>query len=445
MRKSYNDSGLTAKRSYRLLTAGLTAILMAVSLALQAQDYFRLGERTINGTARYVGMSGAMSAIGGDPSSAHDNPAGLGLYRRSEVTLSFDQALDYTWQPDAYKDRYNANIFSVPQASIVFSLPQNNKFQFSYRRLQSYRRTMYGVGKSDYSLGAILNTLDVNWDISFCTGTPNRAHDLKLAEAGMVHEYAFNWAINISDSWYVGAGLQVQSYNLSADAIYQEDFAGGMYNSNKTTLFYSGVSTSLSAGLIYRPFEWLRLGVGLQTPSLGAMSISSTGELASMTDSLRFSYAPDQTYTERSVITQPLHLSSSVAFQIGAYGMVALQHDYYHQPKETDRHSLRAGIEVIPVLGFYINAGYACESTFKQDRVVAIDPTFNRQDTYFQMPQIAHYGSLALGYRGKYMMAQVAYQYRRQQLNLYAHEFAAPYNLCADTHRIVFTIGWHRY
>ena len=29
MRKSYNDSGLTAKRSYRLLTAGLTAILMA--------------------------------------------------------------------------------------------------------------------------------------------------------------------------------------------------------------------------------------------------------------------------------------------------------------------------------------------------------------------------------------------------------------------------------
>ena len=304
---------------------------------------------------------------------------------------------------------------------------------------------MYGAGKDGYSLGAVLNTLDVNWDIAFCTGNPNRAHDLKLYEAGMVNEYAFNWAINISDSWYVGAGLQVQSYNLSADAIYQEDFAGGRYNQNKTTLFYSGVSTSLSAGLIYRPFEWLRLGVGLQTPSLGAMSISSTGELASMTDSLRFSYAPDQTYTERSVITQPLHLSSSVAFQIGAYGMVALQHDYYHQPKETDQHSLRLGLEVIPVLGFYINAGYACESTFKQDRIVAIDPTFNRQDTYFQMPQIAHYGSLALGYRGKYFIAQVAYQYRRQQINLYAHEFVAPYNLCADTHRIVFTIGWHRY
>ena len=218
----------------------LAYILTIIGLALgvnspsQAQDYFRLGERTINGTARYVGMSGAMSAIGGDPSSAHDNPAGLGLYLRSEVTLSFDQTMDFTWQNGDDKNRQNDFLFSVPQASIVFSLPQNNKFQFSYRRLHSYRRTMYGTGKDGYSLGAVLNTLDVNWDIAFCTGNPNRAHDLKLYEAGMVNEYAFNWAINISDSWYVGAGLQVQSYNLSADAIYQEDFAGGMYNSNKT-------------------------------------------------------------------------------------------------------------------------------------------------------------------------------------------------------------------
>ena len=423
----------------------LTFVLCTLSLSTWSQDYFRLGERTINGTARYVGMSGAMSAIGGDPSSAHDNPAGLGLYRRSEVTLSFDETLDYTWQIGANNNRYNANIFSVPQAAIVLSLPQNNKFLFSYRRLHSYARMMNGAGENGSSLGAILNTLDVNWDITFCTATPNRAHALKLIESGLVHEYAFNWAINISDSWYVGAGLQIQSYNLSADASYLEDFAGGTYNSNKTSLFYSGVSASLSAGLIYRPLEWLRLGVGLQTPSLGSMRIASTGTLSSMTDSLRFSYAPDNTYTERNVLIQPLHLSSSVAFQISAYGLIALQYDYFHQPKETDRHSLRAGIEVIPVLGFYINAGYACESTFKQDRVVGIDPDFIRQDAYFQMPQIAHYGSLALGYRGKHMIAQVAYQYRRQQLNLYAHEFVVPYNICADTHRIVLTLGWHRY
>lgn len=40
-----------------------------------SQDYTRLSERTIIGTARYVGMSGAMTAIGGDPSAVTDNPA----------------------------------------------------------------------------------------------------------------------------------------------------------------------------------------------------------------------------------------------------------------------------------------------------------------------------------------------------------------------------------
>ena len=46
---------------------------------LFSQDYTRLSERTIIGTARYVGMSGAMTAIGGDPSAVTDNPAELGL------------------------------------------------------------------------------------------------------------------------------------------------------------------------------------------------------------------------------------------------------------------------------------------------------------------------------------------------------------------------------
>ena len=414
-----------------------------------AQDYARLGERSILGTARYVGMSGAMSAIGGDPSSAHDNPAGLGLYRRSEVLLSVDWGNDHMRQESQHEWQ---NTVQLSQASVVISLPTSqtkkvmfNNLLFSYRRLHSYNRNFNAAGTNGVSLGALLYAMNVPMDIDYSALPTNSSHHLRLSELGYVNEYALDWAMNISDSWYVGAGLQIQSYTLSADASYREYFNSGAYNLNKTSLLYSGVSASLSAGLIYRPFEWLRLGFGIQTNSLGSMHIYSTGTLSSLTDSVRFSYAPDVTTHENSVPIQPLHTSTSVAFQIGAYGMVALQYDYFHQPKEIDKHSLRAGIEVIPVLGFYINAGYACESTFKQDRTVPMDPTFNRQDTYFQMPRIAHYGSVALGYRGRHILAQVAYQYRRQQLNLYAHEFVAPYNMCSDTHRLVFTLGWHGY
>ncbi|MBR4432251.1 MAG: hypothetical protein IKS76_03500, partial [Paludibacteraceae bacterium] len=77
-------------RLYSVSVAVCILSALAISPALQAQDYARLGERTIMGTARYVGMSGAMTAIGGDPSAVMDNVAGLGLYQRPEAMLTFD-------------------------------------------------------------------------------------------------------------------------------------------------------------------------------------------------------------------------------------------------------------------------------------------------------------------------------------------------------------------
>ena len=59
------------------ILAGLVLLLGSVSIA---QDLECFSERDIMGTARYVGMAGAMNAVGGDPSAVLDNPAGLGLY-----------------------------------------------------------------------------------------------------------------------------------------------------------------------------------------------------------------------------------------------------------------------------------------------------------------------------------------------------------------------------
>ena len=80
-------------RFYILVIASLVCCF-----TLRAQDVQRFSERQIIGTARYVGMGGAMTAIGGDPSSVLDNPAGLGLYRRSEIALTIDETLDNTAQ-----------------------------------------------------------------------------------------------------------------------------------------------------------------------------------------------------------------------------------------------------------------------------------------------------------------------------------------------------------
>ena len=417
---------------------------------LFSQDYTRLSERTIIGTARYVGMSGAMTAIGGDPSAVTDNPAGLGLYRRAEAMATMDIGIDRTLQTGQEKTGKTLR-FSLSQASAVFSLGDFSKddgfiaynFMISYKRHRTFFRDYYGYAGSGPALAPLLQKADVEWDIAIPNHLTHDSNAFRLSERGQVNEYGLDWAMNYSNKLYFGLGLRIHSYSLTEDALYQEVYGkDSLYN--KSYVSHSGVGVGVAAGFIYRPLSWLRLGLAIHTPTLGSLRTYTDGKLQTKTDTLGTSNAPSLAFRDMD-FHLPVHLSTSAAFQIGAYGMIALQYDLYKQLQSPIIHSLRAGVEVIPVMGMYINAGYACESTFKKEETpVLMDPTFDRQDTYSQFPRTAQYASVALGYRGSFVMVQAAYQYRWQHIDLFAHENAAPYDINATTHRIVITIGWHR-
>lgn len=419
-------------------------VLCILSLCTFSQDYFRLGETTIMGTARYVGMGGAMSAVGGDPSAVMDNVAGLGLYQRPEAMLT----LDYTVK----------SIFMAPQASAVFCLQTDNlsdrgvlfhNFMISYHRMHCFNQSVNSVGAKDRSLGALFALADGTIGIDYTTDRYNESNQLKLDERGYVNKYAFDWAMNISHRWYVGLGLRIHSYLLTSEGDYLETFKDfnkdfyPYYNRSRTSLILSGVGCSFAVGAIYRPLSWLRVGFGLETPSFGALSIASSGTFDALRDSLQWDDAPNIT-THPSDFHMPLHLSSSVAFQISRYAMIALQYDYRHMKDMPDMHSLRGGVEVIPIAGLYLNAGYAYESSFRSTfPAFSIDPTLNRQDAYFQYPLQQQYISGGVGYRGKHFIVQAAYQYHMRRFNIYAHEDAVPYRMRANEHRIVLTLAWH--
>ncbi|MBQ7997350.1 MAG: hypothetical protein IJ249_06745 [Paludibacteraceae bacterium] len=415
----------------------VSLVLCALSLSAFSRDYTRLTERTIMGTARYVGMGGAMSAIGGDPSSVMDNVAGLGIYRRPEAMLT----LDY------------ASFVMAPQSSIVFSLPTTNpeglgvqyhNFMFNYHRLHSYSANIEASAEHQPSLGALFAAADGEMGIPFAADRYCDANALKITERGYVNEYAFDYAMNIADRWYWGIGLHIHSFSMSSEADYAETFGNGYYNRNRTTVLMNGAGCSLATGLICRPTSWLRLGFGLQTPSFGSVTTTTTGTFDAQTDSLRWSDAPEHR-SAASDQHMPLQLSTSVAFQINRYAMIALQYNYRHVSSAPDAHSLRAGVEVVPFPGLYLNAGYAYESPFRTTYpVVSIDPSLNSQDAYFSYPHRQQYISCAIGYRGRYFIAQAAYQYQMKRTHLYAHENADAYLLDRNTHRIVLTVAWHR-
>ena len=286
--------------------------------------------------------------------------------------------------------------------------------------------------------------------VSKCVGTT--LSFMQLVENGYVNEYAFDWAMNISNRWYVGAGLRINSFSMSSEGKYQEWFnhyntKGDMfYNYSQTRVLFNGVGASLAVGAIYRPAQWFRLGFGLETPSVSTFRTSTTGYFEAQADSVAPGSSSTNLPREFSGFHMPLHLSTSAAFQITNYALLAFQYDYFHQPGEIDRHSLRAGVEVVPYPGVYLNAGYAYESPFRKSYPLKeMDMSLERQDTYSLRTHRTQYISGAVGYRGRYLLVQAAYQYRMQRVKLWAHEAVnAPYDINADTHRVVVTIGWHR-
>lgn len=69
----------------------ITMAAMAVTLSTAAQDTYQsaqLAGDDLNGTARYVGMGGAMEALGADLSTMGTNPAGIGMFRKSQASVS---------------------------------------------------------------------------------------------------------------------------------------------------------------------------------------------------------------------------------------------------------------------------------------------------------------------------------------------------------------------
>lgn len=428
---------------------------------LYAQDFDRLSERQVMGTARYVGMSGAMTAIGGDPSAVSDNPAGLGVYRRSEVLITADWQRDRTRQDKSDSVPRTTDLFMVPQVSFVVAIGDpdkdrgviSNNLMFSYSRQRSYSRDQELFAGSDRSLGEMLGSEGINLGMNIGTKYPTSAYNtfsaFRLRESGYVNQYGLDWAINISHRLYIGAGLRMYSYRFAADIDYYEQFAqlsadGKPYDlENENSFILKGIGVGGSFGLIYRPCGWVRLGASFHTPTANTVHYNSAAVMSSQTDSLRYSNTSDgdEKWTDYHA---PLRASFGAALQVGDYGVLSFQYDYRHASYTDDLHTLRTGLEVVPVPGLYLNAGYGYESTFsKSYTVVPMDPAYKRRDTHTLRPLTTQYASGGIGYRGQMFMAQLAYQYRWQRLRSYAYETAQPIDINADTHRVVLTIGWH--
>lgn len=119
----------------------ITALAM-VAMAVQAQETYenaKIAAGDLNGTARYVGMGGAMEALGADISTIGTNPAGIGLFRKSNASVSFGIVSQGDGKSAVGGNKTNV---SFDQAGFVYSSRLNKtsfvNFAFNYHKSRNF-------------------------------------------------------------------------------------------------------------------------------------------------------------------------------------------------------------------------------------------------------------------------------------------------------------------
>ena len=306
----------------------LAAFAMGIVLPAAAQDTYesaRLLGDDLNGTARYVGMGGAMEALGADISTMGTNPAGIGLFRHSTASLSFG----FQSQADAKEfDGLGKTNMSFDQAGFVYSArvsPQSfinvgfnyhksknfdqilsaanllsgcsqngltyNKWQKGVYDLEENKQgdlmgwepgrdyRSYSFTEADY-LNANALILDPN-DKNFYYNDAN-AYTFDRAHRGWIADYDFNLSGNYNDQFFWGLTVGVKDVHYKGYSEYAEQLldskgaCGSVVYGDERKI--TGTGVNLKFGVIFRPVEEspFRIGAYVHTPTWYELTSSNS-------------------------------------------------------------------------------------------------------------------------------------------------------------------------
>ncbi|MDD4970026.1 MAG: outer membrane protein transport protein [Paludibacter sp.] len=364
----------------------LTVILNCLLIEAQTEfDALKLSQTDITGTARYMGMAGAFGALGGDASAIKDNPAGLGIYRSSELTGTLNvmmQKGNSTWNgvksmDDMYKIGFNN--FSYVLATPTWRKENgssgllSSNFSFGYNRLANFNRTLnIKSGSAASSMTDYMAYLTDNFTTNDLTYTSNYepfdnvripwlsvlAFEGKLMnetvidgvskwksalgnsgsvtpsylvnEKGYVDQYSLGWAGNFNNSFFLGTTLNFRSLNYTSISSYSELFSEnrGMMNL-RDSIYSSGTGFNLNVGAIYSITDNIRLGLSVHTPTVYSISDNYYSKLfyEDYTNKTN-GYTGTPGGTNSFQLQGPMQLNLSAAYIVGTKGLVSVEYDY---------------------------------------------------------------------------------------------------------------------
>jgi hypothetical protein len=311
-----------------LLGSGTIGNLMAQSG--YEVDALRYSQNTVSGSSRTQALGGAGVALGSDISAGNINPAGLGLYRKGEFSISSSLGLATTSTDFLRSTSEDSRIyFGIPNFGLVFttmkddleegkfrgstfaiSFNKTNNFQnqFSYSGMNTsnsigeyFAERATGTPVENYnqmdsknleSLPAaaywsdiidtrylITNTGDTIQDPSRLYETTYLSNRQRQSESvltrGGQYSWDFSYGGNYDNKLFFGLGLGLVRVNYYTEKKYNEDI---FYDNNDSkgvptniniydTYSTKGGGINLKGGLIYKPADFVRVGISAQTPT----------------------------------------------------------------------------------------------------------------------------------------------------------------------------------
>lgn len=293
------------------------------------EDAVRYSWYPQNGTARTLAVGGAIGSLGGDISSNFVNPAGIGFYKTNEATLSGGFA------SNKIKTNYRGNVlndskkqFAFAPAGFVIALPnrfenkKTNAFSFAATQTANFNTVVKFKGLNNYSSfseqfaeefarlkTSIDNVLNTNSIAPYTTApalytylidtvrTSNglivKAAPEYILEAGQalqqemikttkggLYELGISYAGNDGKKILWGISVGIPIVNFESNTVFSENdtsnnsrnhFKSFTFTDNFTT---KGAGVNAKLGFIYRPKEYIRLGLAVHTPTYMALTDS---------------------------------------------------------------------------------------------------------------------------------------------------------------------------
>lgn len=359
-----------------LLIFAVLSVFAGVN-AQNVDDALRYSQVFYGGTARFMSMGGAFTALGGDISSLSQNPAGLGVFRSSELTITpqlFSVKTAAGFNGVSTTD--NLDNFNLPQIGIVGNIISNNNntglialnFGYSFNKTNNLNQSVaiQGVSNSssmaDYwaALGNGTNYTNLEgaegiafdtWVIDTITGSGGNSYGTVfsnygdnptstygqtiqrlITNEGYTGEHAFSLGGNYSNKLFFGAtfGITTLKYTShyeqieSTDAVSPSQFKDFTYTDHYED---KGTGYSLKLGVIYKPVDAVRIGLAFHSPTWYRINEYYYNDMTSHVFGTSFESSNTPTRFNYALAT-PFRLLAGIGVQVQKFALLSADYEY---------------------------------------------------------------------------------------------------------------------